>query len=189
MTAASSRIRVTPPVSASAFGLTSGSPAQALTRVVADLAPPTDGGCRINIRRRWRHTTSRSAPRELWRFSSHMRSCIAKVRPPATGRASAFGSGSQPVSGGSPLCDTLDDEEQRRLELSDPRNQEVDSQWQHRPVVRREAQQSAQTHLDEFRGRSIATFATPQSGHFGASCQGSGSIVHRGAGQCSCAHS
>jgi hypothetical protein len=46
------------------------------------------GGCRINNRRCWMHTTSRSAPRELWRSSSHIRGSIAKVRPPATGRAS-----------------------------------------------------------------------------------------------------
>jgi hypothetical protein len=45
------------------------------------------GGCRINDRRCWRHTTRRSAPRELWRCSSHIRGSIAKVRPPATGRA------------------------------------------------------------------------------------------------------
>jgi hypothetical protein len=78
-----------------------------MVRWSVELAIGSVGGCRINIRRCWRHTTSRSAPRELWRFSSHIGSCIAKVRPPATGRASAFGFGSQPVSGGSPLCDTL----------------------------------------------------------------------------------
>ena len=75
----------------------------------------TDGnrrGCCINKRRCRRHTTSRSAPRELWRFSWHVRSSIAKVRPPATGRASVFGNGSQPVFGGSALCDTLRPEHQ-----------------------------------------------------------------------------
>ena len=104
-------------------------------------------------------------------------------------RSTAARAGIAQTRGASDLAAAADDEGKRRLELSDPRNWEVDSQWQHRPVVRREAQQSAETHLDEFRARSIATLATRQSGHFGASCQGSSSILQRGAGQCSCAHS
>jgi hypothetical protein len=71
-------------------------------------------GCRTNNRLCWTHTTSRSAPCELWRFRWHMCSLSAKVRPRLRVVASALANEPQPVSGGSALCDTLATSESRR---------------------------------------------------------------------------
>ena len=66
-------------------------------------------GCRTNNRRCWRHTNEPKRPARTLaiQLPDIYVAPSPKFGAPATGRASVFGNGSQPVSGGSALCDTL----------------------------------------------------------------------------------